>query len=325
MKVYGGHLDRFRSAVLGQLGGNNPALQRVLQLYADGAMALATDADTIDVSIDMAADLATIDVAIVPKANSELATFVAAQTPSELGMIDKLPGTPAPLLLVAGKLALGPYHAGFRGMIDVFYASMATTPDVATAIEGVMSAASGSFALTWRLDPTGAVLTQVLSLDDPAKANAAIDKGLAAVAAGIHDAGPAHLDYSGVPATQHEGVAIRGYGMGPANGPVAQVLLATVDRTLVVASGATAEDRIGTTIDVAHGKAGHFMAPATWVTMIERAKKDKDSVAIVLDLARLGASTPDQVSVPMLVGIGFDTAVHVHLAVPPSAMQAFMP
>src|SRR5262249_29636529 len=84
-----------RTAVLARLR-RNPLAVEFAARSLDTLVEMLRESDELRVAVDVERGLGSLDAALVPHAGSTLATFVAAQLPSALPLLAKLPEAPGP-------------------------------------------------------------------------------------------------------------------------------------------------------------------------------------------------------------------------------------
>src|SRR5688572_26586380 len=256
-----------------------PALRQIADLvkgYVDGVISLGNDTEKVIMMIEATPELASFDLALVPRAGSRLAKFVGMQRPSNYALLDRLPDMPAAMLF-GGHLELGPYRERMLELMATLY-SRAATKELLAAMESLVKVMTGEIAVVARFAPgagapSGMAFTQVFGVTDAAAA----DKAFAAML-GLFKNGQT-FDMLGVgmtikahPSTVAHGVvALRSYEtsydfakvpeadrkameqMYP-RGPTA-VHLGAFDRLGMVAFGADSLSEARRAIDAARGKA----------------------------------------------------------------------
>jgi hypothetical protein len=309
--------------------------------YFDGLMTAARDSDRVDVVLDGSKDLGGVDLALVPRRGTRLATFVAAQRPSSYALLDKLPAGTSPIVM-AGHLVSGPYRQGLLELMTKIYG--ASLPgDGAAAMAELMKAASGEIAMRMTMAPGKPMeLVEVFGLDDAARFDGALGKMLGLFAK------PRTLDGMGtkstfvaIPSTPaHDGVTPRGLDVTydftalPAatrtqmaamfGGGTMHMHVATFDKLAGVAMGVDSAAMVGAVIDTARGHAVAAAPSAAVTALLAGSRARQESVAMVMDLGVLmGAGAGDRA---VMMSLGFaGGAFHVHLALPTATVKALTP
>ncbi|HZJ65273.1 MAG TPA: hypothetical protein VFD36_17295, partial [Kofleriaceae bacterium] len=279
MARFNDQIQGARTSILA--GMTQPAAAQMadfVNAYVDGFLSLAGDTEKVVVTLEATAALASLDVALIPRAGSRLARFVALQRPSNYALLDRLPDMSAAVVL-GGHFELGPYRARMLELMATFY-SRAATKELIAAMESLIKVMTGEVAVVARFGgPGGMAFTQMFGVTDAAAA----DRAFAAML-GLFKNGQT-FDTLGITMTiksnpgtvAHDGVALRSYETGYdfAKVPEADrkamealypghsiaVHLGAFDRLATVAFGpdSLAEAKRG--IDAARGKAPRFAAP----------------------------------------------------------------
>lgn len=302
---------------------------------ADWLSSLTAQVDRLVVTIGTTPDTGWIDLALTPTPDSELAKFVAAQRPTDYALLGRLPPAPAPLML-AGTLALGPYHARYLALLADVFGGNLDKP----GFDALGDASNGAFAGAEQLEPgTGMRMTWLFGLSDPRAAGEAFSRVLD-FAAQDHtfDAAGMSVTVKRQPgSTLYDRVVLRGYDVTvgfPKQLPIVRALLeeivparlgtllATFDGTgmIAMAPDASAEARRG--IDAARGKA-HFTPAPRLVRWLAESRTRRDSAAILFDPAATLSAVTGQASSPqpVLITFGFaDRRVHVRVELQPAAL-----
>lgn len=95
---------------IGPLVGRESALGVLLAahrpLFFEWARVLVSQVDHVNVSLARDADSSEVFVHIYPRSGTELETFIAAQRPSDYGLLDEIPGPGWPDYIIAGDVEL---------------------------------------------------------------------------------------------------------------------------------------------------------------------------------------------------------------------------
>ena len=311
--------------------------------YVDGLLSLAGDTEKVVVTLEATAALASLDFAMVPRAGSRLARFVAVQRPSNYALLDRLPDMPAAVLL-GGHLELGPYRERMLELMATFY-SRAASKELIAAMESLIKVMTGELAVVARFGPgTGMAFTQEFGVTD----SAAADKAFA-VMLGLFKNGQT-FETMGIGMTiktnpgtvPHDGVALRSYETGYDLSKVPEadrkametlyprgsmaVHLGTFDRLGMVAFGPDSLAEARRAIDAARGKAPRFAAPQIVGQLLASSRARKDSIAMMMDIGTLmagiaaAAGGPPRASAevqPMVMSLGFaDRNAHIRIGLP---------
>jgi hypothetical protein len=303
-------VEAARSSMLTGLG--QPAVAQLaefMKAYVDGVLSLANDTEKLVITVEATAALASLDLALVPRAGSRLAKFVGLQRPSKYALLDRLPDMPAALLF-GGHLELGPYRERMLELMATIY-GRAVTKDLIAAMEALIKVMTGEVAVVARFSPVpgtpgpGMAFTQVLGVTDAGAA----DKAFAAMLALFKNGQT--FDTLGVATTikanpgtvQHAGVALRSYETSYdfAKVPEADrkameqlyprgataVHLGAFDRLGMIAFGPDSLSEARRAIDAARGKAARFAAPQSVGQLLASSRARKDSIAMMIDVGAL--------------------------------------
>jgi hypothetical protein len=308
LALYKTQIDAARSQILATMAGPGAGqMAPLLTGYVEGLLSLVTDTEKAVVTLEATPELASLDLALVPRPGSRLAKFAALQRPSNYALLDRLPDISAALLF-GGHLEMGPYREHLLEMMASFYGP-SISKELLAGMDAVARVMTGEMAVAARFGPgPGIVFTQLFGVSD----TAAIDKAFAAIFALFKDGKT--FDTMGISTTvktntgtvAHDGVALRSYetsydlskarevdrkaleSMVPKT--VTRVHVGAFDRLgmVVFAPDSLAEARRA--IDAARGKAPRFAAPQIVGQLLASSRARKDSVAIMMDLGSIMAT-----------------------------------
>lgn len=308
LTLFKNQIDAGRAQFLATMAGAAAGQMAPLMTgYFDGLLSAAADTEKAVVTLEATADLASLDVALVPRSGSRLAKFVAVQRPSNYALLDRLPDSSAALLL-GGHLDMGPYSEPLLELIAAFYG-----PSVSKELLGAMRALTrvmtGDLALAARYAPgSGFAFTQMFGVSEAAAA----DRAFAAIFA-LFKSGQT-VDTMGISTTiktnagtvAHDGVALRSYeasydlskasnldrkaveSMFPRM--ATRVHVGAFDRLALVAYAPDSLAEAERAIDAARGKAPRFTAPQIVGQLLASSRARKDSVAMMMDLGAIMAT-----------------------------------
>jgi hypothetical protein len=278
-------------------------------------LAIGGDTEQVVVTFDADAGVASLDLAFVPRAGSALAKFVAAQRPSDFGLLRKLPAGPAPMI-AAGGLRAGPYQGVLEAVVSSMYAGADSKELVGPTI-AVMHAASGEFAMVGHSAGAGLQSVQVMTLEQPAVAERAYAQMFAAMAQPISSTvlGFTVTQQSRTDGTSHDGVPIRGFDtvFDVSKLTVAQraailksaptgrtsTYVALVDDLAATANGfGDGQQILAQTIDTARGHVAGFTLSATAAPLIADARARHDSCVMLFDLSMVPNLVPAGTTAP---------------------------
>lgn len=339
---YGPYVEMMKQVMASQNNGQiDPSF---INAELDGLVGMMRDTAVMNVGLDETQTAATLDVALVPSANSRLAKFVATQKPSSFGLLDKLPSVTAQAL-VAGHLETGPYHDALIDMMMKIYASGAGN-ELTKLVEQIMNKATGELAMTFDMTPgAGIAMTQLFAVSDAKAVEASVAQIVALFAKPktfqVMGYGTTMTATPGLPA--HDGVTVRGYDLTYdfSKLPAAQqqqmkaLMPSTVHTRVAVFDGLgafviapKADAEVAQAIDAERGKVGHFVSSGPVAELLNAAKARHDSMALVVDVGRLSAAfthaaLPPGASTPGLVAIGAaDKSLHLRFATTFATLKA---
>jgi len=337
-------IQAFRTQMTTGLPGATGPMAEMMKSYVDGLLSLATDSETLVARLETAPSAAWLDLALTPRAGSRLASFVALQHASDYALLDRLPATAQPTMMVGGHLELGPYREGMLSVMAAIYGPEASK-DLIAAMDGVRKAMTGDFAMTGQFAPgAGLSFTQLYGTANAGAADKALVSLLALFKAGrtIEAAGAATTLKARPDTTTYAGATLRGYdatsdyskvpeaqrqmmeAMMPSGVRHAQFAAFDALTMLVVTPDGLADAK--RTIDASRGKA-HYTAGGEIAGLLAGSRTRKDSVAAVFDFGTIvsmvaGAKLGD---LPLLMSFGFaDRSAHIRIAVPVTTAQTLM-
>lgn len=307
LTLFKNQIDATRAQLLATMAGPAAQMRALMTGYIDGLLSVAADTEKAVVTLEATADLASLDVALVPRPGSQLAKFVAAQRPSNYALLDRLPDMSAAVLF-AGHLELGPYSDHLLELMATFYGP-AVSKELLAAMRALTKVMTGDLGVAARFAPgTGVVFTQVFGVTD----TAAADRAFAAIFALFK--GGQTFDAMGMSTTiktnagtvAHDGVALRSYeasydlskasdadrkaveAMFPRT--ATRVHVGAFDRLALVAYAPDSLAEAERAIDAARGKVPRFTAPQIVGQLLASSRARKDSVAMMMDLGSIMAT-----------------------------------
>lgn len=349
-------VTEMREAVSRQMAAADPSGGAVMVEYMTALFNLAGDSARLTAAFAIDQGRADLDIALVPRAGSALAGFVAAQKPSDFSALESLPAA-APLdMLMAGRLVLGPYRKGALAMFsrmmnvgdgEVFTRLFTTLADLAT----------GDVAAAFAVTPGGVTMVELIPVSDAAAAEKAVREVALATAGGTqvdamgirlthtgradlarHGGSVIHgvtttVDLASVPPMQRDLLA-RMYGDGGQ-----KMHLAFPPGALVASIGDLALCQQA--IDARAGTAPRLRLTPHLTAAFQAARARRDSILFVMDLAALFASfrasispgTPGAPGAPppppaapapgLAMSLGFaDRAAHLHITLAAETVRA---
>ncbi|HEX4417947.1 MAG TPA: hypothetical protein VH165_08610, partial [Kofleriaceae bacterium] len=319
------------------------AMGSLMTTYIDGLASVGQDTERMIVTLDAAQDSAALDLAFLPRAKSRLATFTAAQRPSDYALLGKLPAS-TPSMLVGGRVDLGPYHDGFLAMMAAVL-DPSSSKDLLAAMEQLRKAMTGEIAMALQFAPdTGMQMVQLFGTADAKSADQGISRMFDLFKAGrtvtienmstTTKANPTPIPY--------DGVALRSYDttydlskatpeqrkattmLSPSGAQHA--MIATFDAvTLVMVSPDVLNDA-KKAVDAARGKASGLAQTPAIRDLLAASRARKDSLAAILDLGRFVAAFAPGMNLgnqPMVMSFGAaDHNAHIRIALPAATLRA---
>ena len=326
-------------------GGANAAMQSAISGMAsalfDGVLALAADTERVILTIDADAAVAGLDLALVPRAGSRLAKFVAAQQPNDFALLAKLPAGPSAAVAV-GALHAGPYRRAFGAAMAALYAGGDAQALVAPTLE-LMQAMSGEFAAVSRMTPGGLQSVQLVGAPKRALATRAIGHMMTAIAT------PVSMNMLGLKATLHanpqplayDGLAIDSFETAIDLSTMTAVQQAAVTRTmpggrgvtytgvvdrfaLTVASGSDGDAMVKALIDTVRGRAPALALTPDLRALVAAALARRDSAVMLMDLSAMrGLPVAGAGPMTIMMSAGFaDRRAHLRMAMPVASFKA---
>jgi hypothetical protein len=346
---YKTQLTQFRTMMLAGMASSASASSTMTQFmtsYIDGLASVGSDSDQLIATLDVAADSAALDLALVPHAKSRLAAFVATQKPSDYALLDKLPAG-ASAMTLAGHLELGPYHDGMMAAMTMFF-DPTSSKDLLAVFEQLRKVATGELAAGLDFTPgTGMQMVQLYGTTDTAAATTAIGKLMDVLKVGHTNVlGNVSTTVKADPTPQsYDGVTLRGYtttydlSKAPqaqrdmnnkiAPGGVQRSLAAAFDNVLMLIAAPDPIAQAKQGIDAERGKpsAARFVASKQAAAQLAAARARKDSFVALVDIGRFMALVNSQPSKPMSgpFVISFGTAdhnAHMRLAIDADTLRA---
>lgn len=313
-----------------------PQMGPLFDGYFTGVLSMLEDSQLALVTFDADKRLGGIDIALVPRANTRLATFVSRQKPADFGLLQKLAASQW-MVFGGGHFDSGPYRQGLMEMVAAMY-SQAEGHAMMALLNAAMTASTGDFAFGGQFSlARGMEISQVFPLTDANALPAAIDKFNAWLGNG-KTLTQMNIKTTLVPAATESvnGTPVRGYDMTydatavvqerQMSAQMAQMMmpnksgarLAMVDKLAVVAMSVDPKPTISNAIAAATGKTAGFTPIGATATLLGTARSHKDSLAIVADIgAVMGKS-----SMPFMMSLGFVGAhAHIRTTVPSEVVK----
>jgi len=315
---------------------NGAQMAPLLDGYVNGILSMLQDSDLALVTFRGDKALGGIDIALVPRQNTRLKTFVGLQEPSEFKLLQRLPAAPW-MVFAEGRFTSGPYRQGLMEMVAAMY-SQADGHAMMALLNVAMAAATGDFAFAGQFSfGKGMEILQLFQVADANAITTAVDQFTAWLGAG-KTMMQMNIKTTLVPAKPASigGTHVRGYDMtyDVSEVPEAQrttmnlmmpggfgARLAMVDKLAVVAMSNDPSAGIAKGIAAAGGKTSGFTAAGPAVALLHTARQNQDSLAFVMDVGAVLGKT----AMPFMMSLGFVGAnAHIRVTVPSSVLASII-
>ncbi|HEY0193818.1 MAG TPA: hypothetical protein VGC42_22030 [Kofleriaceae bacterium] len=339
---YQQQLHQVRNQVASSMPRSSAQMATIVNAYVDGIASLGADTDKLIVTLDAAADLGSLDVALVPRAGSRLAQFVAAQKPTDYALLGKLPPL-QPSMVMAGGIDLGPYHDGMLQTMAAFL-DPTGSKEVLAALEQLRKTMTGEVAFTLQMAPgAGLQMAQLFGTSDAKVADASLASMLALFRTGrsFEVQGAKTTIQSTATPTTYDGVTIRGYDTTmdltkaePAQRQMATLMgsdkpvhaqVAAFDKLAMVVATKDSQADAHRAIDTARGKAAAYAPSPEIKAQLDASRARKDSMAMVFDVGKLVAAFLPAATLgnlPVVISLGTaDKQAHLRFVLPASLLR----
>ena len=325
---FAGEIEKNMGASMALLG--NEGLAQVMTNYAKGLISLGEQTERIVLSLASGSGSADLIARIYPVGGSSLASFVAAQVPSQHGLLGKLPDADGTMVMT-GDMRAGDARDALLNFGVAVLAPMYSNVSVdewMAMLEPWVENLDGSFALSMTMTITpgqpGAMQFQsLMGANDPEALRNSWRTMLTKMAAtgGLEMMGMKFTSSHKPDVLTHDGVAIDLYeskidtsaltaeqaaAIEAASAATSQSMhFATFDKLAAMASADADGAAIKSLIDGARGKG--FEPNGQFATVLDASKQRGDSMLMYFDLASLMAANPTPVPLPfkaMSWGIG---------------------
>ena len=153
-----------------------PGMGEIFDLYLRASIALLEGTDRFEVRVEGDAKDLSVGLGAVPTPGGKLAAFVAAQSPADFALLDRLPAGPGAFVL-AGTVHLGELRGDAIALFETMLTSFYKVPmsDNLRALMNIWAdAATGSMGAVFDMGPGGLRGVQLIGAKEPAKIDAAI-------------------------------------------------------------------------------------------------------------------------------------------------------
>jgi hypothetical protein len=300
----------------------------------DGIIGLAGDSDHLELTVDANADRGWMEWSVAPKAGTDLAKFVAQQSPSDYGLLADLP---AGAFGAAGRLTLGPFRDRFLELTKQLYGAFSAN-EVIAAAEGLMKASTGEFAVGVDVVPGSPMhFVELFGLSDHKAGTAAVD-GMVGALGHAHSVSVANIDttYTLGPDSTYDGVVLHEVDSSVDVTKLPADQKASIDLTMPggkMTMQMGVRDRLavfGThgdaarAIDLIHGTVPRTKLSGAVASLIEASRQRKDSAVMVMHLDRLLPSSSANAA-DLVMTLGFAShALRLHVDVLASLIAALV-
>ncbi|MFO7561434.1 MAG: hypothetical protein R6X02_02220 [Enhygromyxa sp.] len=350
MSSYASTLRDGIGASMAVLGAGNDGLAQMMRSYVEAIVALGEQTDRLVLSVGGGSGSADLIARVYPIQGSLLASYIAAQTPSDHALLSKLPAESG-MMLASGHLRAGAAGDAFLDWsvktMTPIYGSMSADEWMAL-FKPWLDNLDGSFAMRMHMTmptPTGQAapvpamqMHALLGINDATTLRAAWREMLNKMMAGaaiemmgmkvIAKHTPDALEHDGVPIDLYS-TSVDASGLPPAQAAAMQAAgsgeqamhLAAFDKVAAMTSADADGQTMRTLIDTVRGKQGGLELSGNFAKALEASKQRGDSMLMVFDFAAVMASmpTPPPSPIPfsgMSVGVGkHDAALSVRVSV----------
>jgi hypothetical protein len=158
---------------------STPAVAAIMDYYVKGAIGLLEGTDRLEVRVEASATDIGIGFGAVGKKGSTIATFIAAQAPSDFALVERLPAGPAPVVMT-GKVLLGPLRADAIALIEKFLIGTGVpwNPELTALMNTWADSATGDMAAVLEMVPGRMRMAQLMGAENPVKLHAAVAAAL---------------------------------------------------------------------------------------------------------------------------------------------------
>lgn len=315
---------------------NTAQMSAMLDAYFSGALSMLEDSDLAVMVLAADKQLGEVDLLLVPRAKTRLATFASLQKPSAFVQLRQLPASPS-MLIAAGRFDSGPYRQGLLDMMASIYPQVEGKAMV-ELLRQLMAASTGDFAFsgTFALGK-GMEVFGVFPMVDAAAPLAAADKFIAWLGQG-RTMTQMNVKTTMVAAkpTTISGITVRGYDttfdfstapqeqreMMKAMMPSGMASrFAMIDKLGVVSMSTDPTATLTAGIAAASGKAAGFEASGVVAALLRAARIDKDSLAFVIDIGAVIGKSP----FPFMISLRFENAqAHLRMVTSSASIKSLV-
>ena len=156
--IFRGELDMFKNTVIGAMkerGGHTAAVVEAELAFFEY---LVDQSERLVVTLEAAATGASLDFALVPRAGATIASFYAAQQPSDYALLGKLPAADVVMFAMAGRVVLGPWREPALAFVGEAWEKITGKklgPELLAGFVAMADASTGESAGVGSLGPKG--------------------------------------------------------------------------------------------------------------------------------------------------------------------------
>jgi hypothetical protein len=310
-------------------GTGGEMLGKMLALYIDGVVAMAEQTDRIEGRFAGQDALSGVELTMHARPDTTFAGFCKAQVADDFGLVTMLPAHEAPVMVMSGRMALGPARKPFiafgeavvaamwsnaineetRGMIDPWLdlftgrfaagvTSIGVTPEMVQLVESTDGAKAADYSRRFMTSLTASGATmEVMGLKQTFTftPEAFAHDGVSVMAQKVETAMPAPADPAADPAAPAVAAPV-----------MSTSYFAGIDDFLGLATGS--EQAMRQLIDAVRNK-GPRLAPAGALAQaLAATKARKDSVVMFMNMGALVGAAETGGLQSMVMSVGFDEA-----------------
>ncbi len=350
VRVHGQQIDAMLPMLEGALAGaDKPAEAQAGLTMIKGLVSLAKQLDVLTLSLDVANDAVSVNLAATPVGQSNLAGFIGQQQPADF---DRLAPIEPGAFSFAGRLAMGGFYDWMMSALTPLYSQI--YGDKAQAMIDTSKEWAGllgqEFTMSVGLGADGMWMVGTWDVTDGKKADKLFRSVLKLLPKKPVGEKGAEMKFKArVNAMRYRGVAVHEMSMSMAKTvpPEARAALdkmfgkggmqfffGAAGKRLVMAMGKDSKKRLKTVIDVVKGKKKPAAPGPGLASALARAKQHGDSMVVTYDLPALAtalqvipaAPAADVAGEPVTFAIGFAGGkLGTRITVPLDQIKALMP
>lgn len=300
--------------LLAAQGGEN--MTQMLQSYFKGLVSVAGQTERVVVSVTSTPASADLIMRFYPVANSQLASFIGAQAPTDYALLGKLPSGGG-MMLMAGDFRAGPVRDALvewsAGIMGPMYGGM-SADEWNTMLKPWLDNLDGRFAMSMNmtLDPSKGAQMQMqglMGVSDSVALLAGWREMLSKMSSGpaVEMMGMKISSKHETKVLEHDGVEVDLYSstidtsalppdqaaaIEKAGTGNTSMHLAAFDNYAVMSTADADGQAVRAVIDAARGKGTNLELSPTLTSVIDASKQRGDSWLMYFDLAAVAANAP---------------------------------